>query len=130
MAKVSSSAAIEERFKLELVGIKAVEEILILNKVGATEKTFLVSVGDDPDNVVLCTTDDGTSVLIDILSVRLTCKAQGDRIYIEQKEEDLGLRFCEFVFYNMPQLKLWTDITAVYTSTAGNRAFISATTTI
>ena len=73
----------------------------------------------------MCTTDDGTSLLTSGDSVRLKCKAQGDKISIDQKKNDLGLPFCEFSVYNMPRLKLGTDITAVYTSVSKSDVLVA-----
>ena len=73
---------LDERWKVELNDYKAAEEILVLLPYSATPRDFVVSVGEYPDNV-LCTNDDGVALLSEIHSVRLTCKGQGNRFYIE-----------------------------------------------
>ena len=70
--------------------------------------------------------------MVNILSVRLTCKAQGDKIYIEQKEKSAGIKFCEFAFYNVPRLKFDSDIKGIYTNVNNDipLAILATTTSI
>ena len=111
---------------------KAVEEILVLlpDINNPLIKFFVYEDRSDPSQKLYCTNDDGVTTRQLGKSVRLSCKIQSDLIKIDQVKMHEGEPFCAFAVYNMPHLKLGTDITAVYTSTAENANFISATLTV